>query len=347
MEMARLLIFLSMLGFANLSAETSPSIFDVLGYKEVVKVEIETDLTSITTDRRNEEKQAARFTYENAAGEQEQWNIKLKLRGKLRRKICSPIPPLKLYFDKDDLKAAGLAKYDDLKLVNYCGDNKEEAKELLIKEYLAYKMYNELTDQSFRVQLLKITYRDTETNHKIKQWGFLIEDTAQLRARIGAKKYDVAVEKGGEIPLARRQAQLVAVFEYMIGNTDWRTDFEKNVKFMSYKDQVLAIPYDFDYSGLVDPPYATPDVNYGLTSLQERAYLGTVEDIDSIRPILAYFKKQKEAIVNVVLNERHLFSDAKDEMLAYIESFYADLSQETLLSDVRTISYTQYEPNND
>ncbi len=344
-------LYISVLFFSIISgllyANIRPSIFDKLGYEEVVDVSMTLDLDALSADWRNDEKHPATLSYKNAAGELETWNIKVKLRGKFRRMHCNTTPPLKIYFDKEDLKMADLAKHNDFKLVNYCLEDKIVAKELLVKEYLTYKMYNTLTPESFRVQLLKITYKDTKSNRRLKQLGFLIEDTAQLRKRIEANKYDKAQENGGPIPFAIAQMQTMSVFQYMIGNADWHWTMEKNIKFVERNGKVLGIPYDFDFAAVVDAPYAIPNVNYGLTDLSERIYLGIQEDISTIAPVLATFEAKKEAILKLVKDTKLLNSAARKEILEYLESFYVDLSVETLTGSTRIASYVPVELHDD
>lgn len=324
-----------------LGATNTPSIFDAIGYEEVVDVSIALDFDALTADSRSEEKFPATLNYKDADGALQSWDIKVKLRGKFRRMRCEGIPPLKIYFDKDELKTAELAKHNDFKLVNYCPEDSEIAKDLIFKEYFGYKIYNELSEESFRVQLLKITYKDTQSSRRMKQFGFLIEDTAQLRKRIGATKYKKESANGGDIPFVQAQMQLMTVFQYMIGNSDWNWRVEKNMKFVAKNGKVLAIPYDFDFSGFVNAPYAIPNSNYGLTSLTERIYLGIPEDLATIEPVLEHFKAKEENILALIKTSKLLKSSSKKEMLDYIDSFYLNLSVETLSSAVREANYSQ------
>jgi len=305
------------------------SIFDLLHFNEKVKVKIAVDMTALKADFRSDKKHKADFSYEAADGTNKNWDIKVKLRGKFRRMKCSDTPPLKLYFDKDDLAYEGLAKHNDLKLVNYCGGDLEEARETLLKEYVTYKMYNQLTEASFRVQLIEVTYYDTHTNEEVEQLAFLIEDTAQLRARLGAKKFNV--QKGVARPVFdAAQTKTMILFQYMIGNTDWKLNFEKNTKHIVQAGKLQTIPYDFDYSGIVNPSYATVASDYGTTSLKERVYLGTESDLEEIASTLELFQSKKEALINLIKTNDELKRKTRKEMLEYINSFYENLNPETL-----------------
>ncbi|MEL6942038.1 MAG: hypothetical protein AAFO82_05165, partial [Bacteroidota bacterium] len=238
------------------STPENPSIFDQLDQEEILNATIELDIDALMGDWRDETKHRAVFSYEDENREKQYWNIKLQKRGKFRRMHCEGLSPLKMFFDKEHLEQKGLAKFNDMKVVNYCMEDREIARELLLKEYLAYKMYNELTEESFRVKLLKVNYKDTQSKRKIKQWVILIEDTAEMRKRIGAKKYKM-VERLEDNNFDTSRMQLTALFQYMIGNADWNVVLEKNTKVIEKGGRVLAVPYDFDFSGLVNPPYGT------------------------------------------------------------------------------------------
>ncbi|MEM8529168.1 MAG: hypothetical protein AAGG68_31340 [Bacteroidota bacterium] len=332
------LIFFLGLSTISKAADQKTSIFDLINQEEIERASIEVDLDAITTDWRNEDKHRAVFSFKDAAGQTQIWNIKVQLRGKFRRLHCEGIPPLKVFFDKDDLQQAGLAKYDDLKLVNYCFQDDFVAKELLIKEYLAYKMYNEISAASFRVKLLKITYKDSKSSRKLKQWAFFIEDTAQMRDRLEGNKYEMAREIADN-PFNRTQIQQVALFQFMIGNTDWSVVSQKNIKILEKEGTIWAIPYDFDFSGLVNPPYATPSSHYNLTSITERIYLGPLEA--DIEVSIKLFLDKKAALLEIIQQNRLLRGETKKVMLDYLASFYENLTPNYIFSRLPPEQYSQ------
>lgn len=111
-------------------------------------------------------------------------SIQVGARGKFRRGYCR-IPPMMLNFRTPGSALANLGK---LKLVISCG-LKTGDEELLLKEYLIYKIYNLLENKSFRVRLLKVNYEDESGRNKpFTQYAFLIEDDAEMARRNGCKK---------------------------------------------------------------------------------------------------------------------------------------------------------------
>jgi len=303
---------------------SNPSIFDKMNYQEVVEVTMEGDFSALKNNRRSGDAQEMVLTFTDAEGQLQTWNTKVTLRGHFRRMRCDAMPPLKLNFKKSELKDLGLSKFDDMKLVTQCMENTVDSKETLLKEYLAYKLYNGITEESFRVQLLKVVYKDTHTNSITKQWGFLIEDTAQLRNRIGAEKSKI---KSGiaATDFDKPSFYKMTVFQYLIGNSDYDLGSGRNLKMVIRNGKYIAIPYDFDFSGLVDASYAVPNPNYGLTSMQERNYQGFAEDLAYLENTLEFFHSQKSTLKSTVKKFKILKGKYRYEVSKYVESFYENI----------------------
>lgn len=320
-------VFLTVLALTSTTAQKS--ILDVMSYKEVLSVTIEADFAALDSARRTAEKHKAVLTFEDETGTEQQWNIKLSNRGNFRRLRCE-MAPLKMDFKKKDLKAAGLTKFDDMKLVTHCVANKGEAKSLLQREYLAYKLYNEITEYSYRVQLLKINYIDAITGKKTKHWGFLIEDTAALIQRIGATE---KVENHLNLPRDTFHdglLKIASVFQYMIGNSDWDIQVGRNVKYLIKDGKVLVILYDFDFSGIVNASYAIPNPNFGLPNVKSRIFLGYHEDIDKLKSTLSFFKTKRLSLLEKVEEFRILDESSREEIIYYLDSFYQTFNEITL-----------------
>lgn len=320
-----LFTFLTLSLFAQ-TTDSQKSIFEVMNHKEVLSVTLKADFAALDSARRTKDKYPAIFSFEDENGAMQTWNVKLETRGNFRRMKCE-MAPLKINFKKKELKAAGLAKFDDMKLVTHCISNKMEAKALLQKEYLTYKLYNQFTEFSYRVQLLKINYVDINTGKKTKHWAFLIEDTAELRNRVQA---DAKVENILSLPrdtFHDGMLKIVSIFQYMIGNADWDLEVGRNVKYLIKKGKVVPVPYDFDFSGLVNAPYAIPNPNFGIPTVKTRIFLGFKEDMEQIRSTLAYFKTKRLDILQTVDAFRVLDPTKRDEIIYYIDTFYTSMSK--------------------
>ncbi|MFT4760137.1 MAG: hypothetical protein ACI9XO_000926 [Paraglaciecola sp.] len=303
-----------------LGATSEHSIFDLMNHTEVLELTLEADISDLSTNRNTEEYQAGFVRFADDTKMEQAWNVKIRPRGKYRRRICE-MPPLKLKFKKAELETAGLSKFNDLKLVTHCSKNKLEAKEWLMKEYLTYKLYNELTPNSFRVQLVRINYIDVPTGKKTKNWGFLIEDKDQVADRIDAETCDC---NGMDMAdLNQNSEKLMTVFQYMIGNEDWDLMMVRNLKMFKKADgQIIPVPYDFDFAGIVNAGYAIPNATYNMTSIVDRAYFGTAQKEENLTSTMRYLKLKKKDLISIVKNFKSLSFENRATIVHYLQSFY-------------------------
>jgi hypothetical protein len=316
----------------------SQSIFDVMNHEEVLEMTIEADLDSLQNSRRSDDYQQAYLTFKDKNKHTQSWKMKLRTRGKYRRSICE-MPPLKMKFKKAELAAAGLNDFNDMKLVTHCVEDKAEAKALLMKEYLTYQMYAKLTEYSYRTQLVRITYKDIKTGRKFKNWGFLIEDTAQLASRMEAEKCDCWGTT--DFDFHHGTSEMVALFQYMIGNEDFIINALKNVKTFRKNGKLIPVPYDFDFSGIVNASYATPSSTYELKTVTDRVYLGSTESLTRLHGIKAMFHAKKDDFYGVIDDFKRLSVVERGEMNNYLSEFFYNMDNLQLPMGTSQTSFSQ------
>lgn len=293
---------------------------------DILEMTITTDIQNLIVNKNTDEYQKAFLEYKDQNGSIVKYELKVKPRGKYRRKVCD-FPPLKLNFDKDDLLAQGLTgEYDKLKLVTHCTDGKSESKDNVLREYLTYKMYNSLTDNSFRVILTKIKYVDLHNSSKpITRYGFLIENKDEMASRINGQICDCHGLKPEYIATA--QSNLTAMFQYMIGNEDWDASMLRNIKAVNLYSgpENVLVPYDFDFSGLVNARYAVPDPDLKHRSVLDRHFFGDFGTYGQYKVMRAYFIHKKTDLFDMVKRFKLLSLDSRYEITNYLESFYQSL----------------------
>ncbi|MBN8676733.1 MAG: hypothetical protein J0M29_00830 [Chitinophagales bacterium] len=310
------------LGYAVTEAQdtirttTPKSIFQVLTEKEAAKMTLECDLTTIIEQKKTNQYFPA--TLRTAEGKQ--YKIEVKPRGKFRRKI-SAFPPMKIKFKKKELVAEGMDTLNEIKLVLPCFEN-DKGNELIIKEYLAYRMFETLTDASLRARLIRLTIRDTHVEKsKSPMYAILLEDEEELVARLrGQINEDYGVPADS---LNSNQAALAVMFEYMIGNTDWEIAMQRNVRLVKapISGKSLVIPYDFDFSGLVSAPYATPSSETGLKSVKDRFLMSSGLKTEHLRRALNTLKANRSSMM-ALCKSKHLGYEASEEMSRYLRTFF-------------------------
>ena len=298
------------------------SIFDIINQQEVVEMTLTGDIDSLVQVRKTREYRKANLSYVDELGVEHTYQVRVKPRGKFRRRVCD-FPPLKIKFSKDELAAAGLSKHNDIKLVTHCMDDAEYNETLILREYLAYKLYNELSPNSLRTQLIKITYQDKHNKRNKKtQYGFLIEDVDEMAERVGGVECDNCHGLTQE-QVHVSQEKIVALFQYMIGNVDWDMTMQRNVKLVKMSDGThIPVPYDFDFSVFVDAPYLKPNPDLQQTKAFERIYLGFAKETSQLYNTIAYFKTKRDALFDIIHNFSHLGKRERFELELYVKSFF-------------------------
>lgn len=133
--------------------------------------------------------------------------ILINARGKYRRNYCY-MPPMRLIFKS--ASSPVLHSLNTLKLVCGCKQN-SFYEQLVLKEYLAYKIYNLLTPKSFLTRLIKITYEDSKSKKKpFSQYAFFVENVDAMAKRNGCKELQDVVNDYSL--LDREQVTLMTLF---------------------------------------------------------------------------------------------------------------------------------------
>lgn len=286
----------------------------------VIEIALTTDFKNLVTHKNKEIYQAATITFNLPDSIKLTEEIEIKARGEYRKAECY-IPNVMLNFKTPRAKA--LAKLGRLKLVWGC-DKTSYSEQLILKEYLVYKIYNLLTDKSFRVRLVRISCSDLKSKIKpFTEHAFFIEDVDDMARRnncveIQAKVHTEATD--------RRQATLMALFQYMIGNTDFAVPISRNIKLIQHKGDSLsppyAVPYDFDYCGLVDARYAIPNEELPIISVRQRLYRGFPRNMEELKFALQIIHTQHSAIDSLITNSKLLSEYNKKEMIKYLDEFF-------------------------
>lgn len=278
------------------------------------------DLRVLLKDRGDKPvRHLASLTYIDARNQPVSLPLTLKVRGNFRRsRVNCSFPPLLIDLPKKKVKKTLFAHQNKLKLVTHC-----QVDEWVVREYLVYKLYNLLTDLSFRAQLARVTYADSAGKLAPEtHWAFLLEDDDDLAKRNGAKisnMKQISMSYTDSLRMAT-----VAVFEYMIGNTDWSVPYLHNIRFLdNNKTSFIPVPYDFDHAGIVGTTYARPDEKLEIRSVRERVYRGLAYPMPIFQQVFNTFNQVKPQVYAVYENDNRLDKAYIKRTLKYLDEFYA------------------------
>lgn len=315
--------------------DTLPRDFGLFKSDEILNLSLRFDLTEYTRKKPKEEYLNAILTYHISDKDSINKEIKLRSRGIARNNICN-FPPISLNFKKSDIKSSEMKKADKIKMVTHCNSGNEE---YLFKEFLIYKMYNVLTEYSFKVRLVKVDYISTAKNKKIiRSYAFLIEPLDMLTER--TKSAPIEILKLSQKNIIPEMMDRMTIFNYMIGNTDWSVAGQHNVKVISVVDATNPglggiIPYDFDYAGLVNAHYALPTEGLGLESVRQRRFLGDCRSAEQYTNALKEFSGKKSEFYRIVNEFTYLNEKDKKSMISYLDEFYSDLENGVLIKSIQ------------
>lgn len=286
----------------------------------------------------------AQIEFTDELGNAESLDLTVERRGRNRQRVCK-IPPVKLRFEKDDVKGTTFRGQESLKLVTHC-ESSAGYEQFYILEYLAYRIYNLLTDFSFRVRPLKATYLLPEHEENEEKgfslfkkktiegpvFAFLIEEDKDVANRHDLKNLHIPRIAPGQ--LHSEEAALFALFQFLIGNVDWAATMGPdpdecchNAKLIGPEptrpeDTLYAIPYDFDSSGLVDAEYAVPPEGLPIRSVTQRLYRGYCAHNASLQAARQRMLANEQAIYRLFNEETRLDAGKRSKALGYLEEAF-------------------------
>ena len=310
------------------------SVFNSFANETLIKITLETDIDALIDNKFKDEYQTALIKYTDDNDHLKERKIKVKARGKYRNRVCD-FPPLKIKFSKDELTSEGLSDLNKLKLVSHCFDTEDgSVPEQLMKEFLAYKTYNILSENSYQVKLALVTYKNLKTNVSFEQYAFLIESTEELAERIG--RYQRKMYSLQRHELNKEEFGLLNVFQFMIGNKDWDLVSSKNLKaFPSFDNkEILLVPYDFDFAGFVDASYAALHPEQKQEGIRDRLCSEKFTDSASLESVLSRVEEKKVLILNMIEDFEYLDKGDKKDATSYIHAFYKLIENRKKAKDV-------------
>lgn len=307
---------------------------DLFSGKKILNLEIKFNFSELIKDVGEERSyHQAILKYKEKKHSENILKVTIKTRGKYRRDsdYCD-FPPLKIHFKNEEISNTIFKNQAKLKLVTHCKTEGVNSEQYIIKEYLIYKAYNLFTKYSFRVRLCKINYIDEVSKDSLQRFGFLIEKPNYLAKRCNGKMKKTRF-------LEHRKTNhylisLLSVFQYMIGNTDWSVYNLHNIKLLYVENEktLVPIPYDFDFTGLVNIPTAEASTEFGLETVSERLFRGYCRTEGEFQYLFDIFKEKKDSLYSIFQGCSYLEKKHKRECLEYLDSFYETINSDSLIN---------------
>ena len=262
--------------------------------------------------------------------------VRISPRGitRLKRDTCQ-FAPLRIDFDGARAPSSLFRGQRRLKLVTHCRPSASFQQHVLL-EYATYRLYNVLTPASYRVRLATIDYVEEDGEPVTTRLGFFIEDLDDAAKRNGM----VEAAVGPRIAMSQlspRDAARASLFEYMIGNLDWDIVAGPPGEACCHNSRLIAparaaarglipLPYDFDYSGLVDTPYAVPPEQIPVNSVKRRYYRGFCRHNAEAGAVAGEFRAKRAALEAVFAQVPQLDERTRAGALRYLSRFFDEIA---------------------
>ena len=296
---------------------------------EVISMELRTDFSAILKSRTEDpEYYDGEMIYYDQGGRSVKLSVRVSARGNFRRDPANcAFPPLYVEFRKNEVKNTLFGNHDRLKLVTPCQREKE-----VIEEYIIYKMYNQVTEQSMKARLAKVRYFDTESGKELfERHSFFLEDKNQIAERNNAVLRDRFITP---VDLSRDNYKKMAFFQYLTGNIDWYIQSRKNILIMQPDDtssKPFAVPYDFDLAGFVNPEYSKPRGVPAKQLSEKRVYRGLCYTDEEFTDIFTFYENLRPGFESIIKNMGLLSKSDRRQMLRYVNHFYAVIKNKDLV----------------
>lgn len=260
--------------------------------------------------------------------------IRVGLRGLTRRTgdICN-FPPLMVRFAVPPPPTSTFAGQKKLKLITHCRQGNDGDRFTLL-EYAGYRLYSALTPKSFGARLATITYREPNGRTVATRPAFFIEDLGDVAARNGSTE----IRTRARVPLTAlspADGALYGLFQHMIANHDWSMragpagdNCCHNAKLIGAlaTGATIPIPYDFDFSGLVNAPYATPPEQLNLGSVRQRKYRGFCAHNAAVIAAARTLREKQSALLAELAAIPGLDRGGAAQASAFLQTFFAEIA---------------------
>lgn len=268
--------------------------------------------------------------YADEDGSQVRLDVKVRSRGRWSRRTSRcRVPALFIFFDASQTENTVFEGQTMLPFTSHCktGDRRYHMYALL--EFLAHRIYNVITDASLRVRLAQVDYMDGRAKPRFRRYGFFVEHFKDAARRLDAEIYEVeTLDPRRTDP---NELAALSLFQFMIANLDWSVIKQHNVVLFRRSDGlIIAVPYDFDYSGIVDAEYAAPPDWAGIRTVRGRVFRGYCWPNFDWVGLFARFQNRREEIMALIPAVDGLSFRAQRNAGVHLRKFWRILGSEKL-----------------
>lgn len=324
------LVFAVVMPAGMLNAQAPDSSISIFRYfhqrpDSLPTLRMETNWGRLVRTKMAEEYQEAQLSFIGPDGGRDTLPVKMKARGNVRKEVCY-YPPVKLKFQKSDLKTLNFNNMNEVKCVFPCRNGERDA-DYLLREALIYRLYEQISPVHLHTQLVRLEGIQ-DGKDKLNSYALLIEHEEEFSVRLNARVVERGIVNVGG--LNREQYLRMVFFQYMIANTDWSLPNRHNVQMVSVEGypRIVVVPYDFDYAGFVDAPYAIPADVLPIKNVTDRYFLGYDVTKEEALETARFFLSKKEELLGICKNYQWLGEKSRKAVMDNLLDFFEILEND-------------------
>lgn len=327
-----IILLVSLLGWSTVPAQKKTDVPPVFVDQQPISIAIAFSFKEIKKSTVDSAYFPTQLKFKNESGAWDSIPMELRARGNFRRNNCF-FPPLRLKFKKKDAEKTIFTGNKNFKLVLPCQTAKS-GNDLIMKEYLAYKLLEPVTPYHFHTRLADATLTDKSSKSKsYSVKSFLIEDDDLIADRFQGKVIETQIHP---MHLNDTAAVVNDLFQFMIANTDWSASVQHNTKVIQLEpNKKIPLAYDFDMAGLVNAPYATVNETLSISSVQERLYRGFCRNEAVVQYVRSEYLKHEGEMMKIIDNHQSYFSASDfSGIKKFIGEFFEILKNDRRFGDM-------------
>ncbi|MEB2777250.1 hypothetical protein SYJ56_18180 [Algoriphagus sp. D3-2-R+10] len=289
---------------------------------EILEISLKFSVKKLRKETNDSTFMDSMLIYKNGDGAVDTLNVGLRVRGNFRKENCY-YPPVRMRLKKKEGKGNIFDGSRNLKIVFPCSKGKN-ADTYIVKEFLCYQLYEQVSEYTFHTRMIRINFEneDDKQGQSEQLLGFLIEDDDKVADRFGGE----ILENTRIIGTVLEDSAAIRhdLFQYMIGNTDWSSMHQHNMKILKLDSKtVVPLAYDFDMTGMVLPPYAQVSNLVDIKTVSQRLYRGFCRDELLMKAIRDEFLEKELLLFAEIKQLEYLVSGYEVKFMNnYLEDFF-------------------------
>ena len=132
-----------------------------------------------------------------------------------------------------------------------------------------------------------------------------------------------------------------ALFQHMISNHDWSMRAGPAGRECCHNAELIGslapgsaipVPYDFDFSGFVNAPYAVVPDQLHISSVRQRVYRGYCAHNGSVLAVARQMRDARPQMIAAITSTPGMDPKTQQRGIAFLDGFFADIATDATVN---------------